>query len=175
MKFCYADPPYPGQAKKHYGDDPRCAEVDHAKLIRQLESDCDGWALSTGSVNLWDLARLTDADGFVIPETARIGAWVKPFASFKPGVNPAYAWEPVIFHGGRARGRTLPTVRDWVSVNITLQKGTHGAKPNKFNYWLFEMLGMEPMDEFIDLFPGSGAVTTAWETWKIRAVQTALF
>src|SRR5689334_8755540 len=34
MTFAYADPPYVGQAARHYRHDPRCAEVDHASLIR---------------------------------------------------------------------------------------------------------------------------------------------
>ena len=49
MKIAYADPPYPGQAEKHYSHDPRCAEVDHAKLIGRLDRDHDGWALSSGA------------------------------------------------------------------------------------------------------------------------------
>jgi hypothetical protein len=27
MKFAYADPPYIGQARRHYSHDPNCAEV----------------------------------------------------------------------------------------------------------------------------------------------------
>ena len=47
VKFAYADPPYIGQAKRHYSHDPNCAEVDHAELIAQLCSEFpDGWALS---------------------------------------------------------------------------------------------------------------------------------
>jgi hypothetical protein len=90
---------------------------------------------------------------------------VKPFCSFKPGVNPAYAWEPVIFSGGRKRGRELPTLRDWVSANITLRKGLSGSKPEAFSAWLFELLGLRPGDTFHDLFPGSGAVTAAWNKY----------
>ena len=37
MRLAYADPPYPGQAKIHYSHDPKCAEVDHEELIKQLE------------------------------------------------------------------------------------------------------------------------------------------
>jgi len=48
----YADPPYPGQASKHYADDPRCAEVDHRQLIADLEASGDAWALSTSSTAL---------------------------------------------------------------------------------------------------------------------------
>ena len=35
------------------------------------------------------------------PAGVRVGAWVKTFCAFKKGVRPAYAWEPVIFTGGR--------------------------------------------------------------------------
>lgn len=93
MRFAYADPPYVGQARRHYG----CTEINHAMLISHLVSDFpDGWALSCSSTSLRELLPLC-------PEDARVAAWVKPFASFKPGVNPAYAWEPVIFLGGGAQ------------------------------------------------------------------------
>lgn len=157
MKFAYADPPYIGQARKHYARDPRCAEVDHAALIEQMNG-FDAWALSLSSPSLQQILALCPTD-------VRVGAWVKPFASFKPGVNPAYAWEPVIWRGGRKRDRTEATVRDWVSCNITLQRGLSGAKPETFCFWLFEVLGAEAEDEFTDLFPGSGAVSQAWEKW----------
>jgi hypothetical protein len=154
MKFAYADPPYPGQARKHY----KREEVDHAALIARLRCEFpDGWALSTSSPALATLLPLC-------PPNHRVAAWVKPFAIFKPGVNPAYAWEPIIFCGGRKRGRTDPTVRDWVSANITLKRGLVGAKPPGFCSWLFNLLGMEPGDELHDIFPGTGAVTQAWQS-----------
>lgn len=158
LRFAYADPPYIGQARKHYADDPRCAEVDHAELIARLDG-FDGWALSLSSPSLKQVLAFC-------PDDVRVGAWVKPFASFKPGVNPGYCWEPVIFRGGRKRDRNAPTVRDFVSAGITLKRGVSGAKPDAFCWWVFDFLGMEPGDEFHDLFPGSGAVSRAWETWK---------
>lgn len=100
------------------------------------------------------------------PDGVRVAAWVKPFASFKPGVNPAYAWEPVIFRGGRPRMRTEQTVRDWTACNITLKRGFTGAKPEDFCWWLFDLLGLRPTDNFADLFPGSGAVTRAWNSYR---------
>lgn len=162
MKFAYADPPYFGCAKKHYGVEAQ--EYDtlegHKQLIERLkDGDYDGWALSMTSGNLRDLL-------FACPKRSRVMAWVKPFAIFKPNVNPAYAWEPVIVWGGRKRGRDIPTVRDWVRCNITLKKGLTGAKPKDFCFWLFEVLNMQPGDQFDDLFLGTGGVTAAWEEWK---------
>jgi len=173
MLFAYADPPYMGQAEKHYADDPSCAEVDHVKLLRELQTYYDGWALSCSSVSLWDIARLRDGDGFLVPDDARIGAWVKPFCSFKPKVNPAYAGEPVIFCGGRPRGRELPTVRDWLSASppifvLAHSSPVHGEKPDEFSFWLFEILGMKPGDQLVDIYPGSGAVDRAWAKWQTQ-------
>lgn len=162
MRFAYADPPYIGQARKHYKGDPRCAEVDHSTLLSRLEwGDYDGWALSLSSPTLRVILPLC-------PPDVRVMAWVKPFASFKANVNPAYAWEPVIVWGGRPRTREQDTVRDWMSANITLQRGVHGAKPEAFCFWLFEVLNMRPGDELDDLFPGSGAVSRAWARWQTR-------
>jgi hypothetical protein len=155
MRIAYADPPYIGQAKKHYA----MPEVDHAELIDALCRDYpDGWALSASSPTLREILPLCPAD-------VRVAAWVKPFASFKPNVNPAYAWEPVIFRGGRKRDRKAQTVRDWVSCNITLRRGLSGAKPVPFCFWLFELMGMQPGDELVDVFPGTKAVTKAWSTY----------
>jgi hypothetical protein len=163
MNICYADPPYIGQAERHYSHDPNCAEVDHWELITQLMS-FDGWALSLSSPSLEEILHICRE--VVGPNQVRVGQWVKPFASFKPNVNPAFAYEPVIFWGGRRRGRDLPTLRDWIAENITMEKGLAGAKPLKFCYWLFEFLGMQPGDEFTDLFPGTGIVSQAWEIFK---------
>ena len=41
-----------------------------------------------------------------------------------------------------------------------------GAKPEKVCHWAFELLGARPEDELVDLFPGTGAVTEAWRTWR---------
>jgi hypothetical protein len=161
MKFAYADPPYIGQAQRHYSEDPNCAEVDHKELIDRMCRDYDAWVLSLSSPTLKYILSLC-------PDNVRVCSWVKPFSSYKPGINPAYSWEPIITFGNRPRGRQLPTINDWVSANITLKRGVHGAKPDKFCYWLFEFMGLLPGDELIDLYPGSGAVSRAWENWNKR-------
>ncbi len=169
MKFAYADPPYVGQAKKHYKDQPEYkGEIDHKELINRLMSEFpDGWALSCSSSSLQYLLSFC-------PKGVRIMAWVKPFCSFKPGVNPAYAWEPVIVWGGRKRGRNKPTVRDWVSVNITLKKGLPGAKPPEFCIWIFEVLGIEPEDELVDFFPGTGIVSQTLKNFRVQGTLTPI-
>lgn len=158
MKFGYADPPYIGQAKKHYNS----TEVNHKELIEKLIREFpDGWALSLSSPSLKTILNMC-------PNDVRVMVWVKPFCSFKPNVNPAYAWEPVIVYGGRKRSRAQPTIRDYVEANITLKKGCHGTKPEIFCRWLFEVLNVQPGDELIDLFPGSGAVTDAFKIYTFK-------
>lgn len=169
MICAYADPPYLGCAVQFYGDHPEAAVYDtldgHRALIDRLVRDYpDGWALSCTSGNLYDLLPL-------FPVRPRIAAWCKSFASFKPGVNPAYTWEPVLWTGGRGkRGRNEPTVRDYHVAPITLRRGVAGAKPETFCRWVFDLLGLTPEDELHDLFPGSGAVTRAWESFKAQRV-----
>lgn len=150
LHVAYADPPYPRCAKKHY----RSREVDHARLIAHLaEHYPDGWALSTSAAALQYVLSLC-------PAAVRVAAWVKPFAVFKPFVNPAYCWEPVIFTGGRRpiAGRKAPTARDWLSCPASNRTGLAGSKPDAFCFWLFELLGLSPIDTLDDLFPGTGAV-----------------
>jgi hypothetical protein len=65
-------------------------------------------------------------------------------------------------------------MRDWLAEGITMKRGLTGAKPERFCWWLFEVLGLDPADEFTDLFPGSGAVTAAYETWKRQLAQTSM-
>lgn len=171
MKFAFADPPYLGTstfgAAHHYGDlHPDAADFDHpaahAALICRLCDEFEAWALSLSSPSLRTILPMC-------PPDVRVGAWVKPFCSFKPGVNPAYAWEPVIFRGGRKRERREPKIRDFASVGITLRAGFPGAKPEAFCWWVFDLLNALPGDDFHDLFPGSGAVGLAWRSYcRIR-------
>lgn len=169
MKLGYADPPYPGQSKKHYGDHPDYAgEVDHVELIDRLNKDYDGWILHTSAPALRELASL-------VPDDARFLCWVKPFAAFKRNVPVAYAWEPIIVKAARkpvVSTRHKP-LRDFfesevVRENIAMKKGLAGAKPEPVCHWVFEALGARPEDSMIDLYPGTGAVSDAWRTWQLK-------
>lgn len=168
MIFVYADPPYIGQAQKHYSHDPRCAEVDHEALITRLcEPWVDGWALSLSAPSIFEIGGIVRdlQKRGIAPLDIRCAAWVKPFASFKPNVNPGYCWEPVIFRGGRRYTRKAATIRDFVSESITLRRGLAGAKPDGFCWWLFDLWHAEAADTFVDVFPGSGAVGRAWDRY----------
>lgn len=158
MKFAYADPPYLGMGKKHYKnhhdeaaiwDDPK----SHQRLVDRLVDEFpDGWAMSLSSTSLYVILPMC-------PNDVRVMAWVKPFSVFKPNVGLSYSWEPVIFRGGRRITRDQPTVRDWVSENITLKKGLVGAKPPRFCSWILSTLNYQEGDEVVDLFPGTGVMS----------------
>lgn len=163
VRIAYADPPYLGLAEKFYGDKHENAgdfdKVEaHAALLEHLAHEYAGFAYSLTSTTLQAILP-------VAPAGIRVAAWVKPFASFKPNVNPAYAWEPILFRPARTNSRSQ-TVRDWCAANITLERGFVGAKPDALCYWIFDLLGAEPDDDFSDIFPGSGAVARAWDAWR---------
>jgi hypothetical protein len=163
--FAYADPPYIGTAAKTYGT----GEVDHKALLERLYAEFPaGWALSASMVSLWDILPMIPREW-----RCRIGAWCQPFGRiYSQSGGPVWAWEPVIFRGGRKQRRS-PLPMDWLVANKPCvgkyhrdSSGFIGAKPDEFCYWLFELLNMRPEDEFVDLFPGTGRVGRAWETWK---------
>lgn len=160
LSLGYADPPYPGCAHLYKEHPDFAGEVDHRALIERLDRDFDGWVLHRSSTALCDVLPL-------VPQTARVMAWVKGFAAFKRNVSVAYAWEPVIVKPARKPIVSKRLVmRDWIECPITLKRGLAGAKPEKVCHWAFEMMGARPEDDLVDLFPGTGAVTKAWQRWR---------
>lgn len=164
MRFAYADPPYLGLCYVYgheHGDGGCWDELEtHRALLERLEA-FDGWALSLSVPSLRSLLPL-------MPEDVRVLAWTKLWSSWKPGVWPAYAWEPVIIRGARGLGRERPTPRDWYACHVTTGAGFEGAKPEAVIRWLLECLGVRAEDDFIDLFHGSGAVSRAYDRWRAQ-------
>lgn len=165
MKLAYADPPYIDCAHRYRDQPDYAGEVDHARLLGRLESDYDGWILHAAATprSLAILAPLVEKTH------ARWMAWVKGFAAFKRNVPVAYAWEPVIIKAARKPVVSKRLImRDWIQESITLKRGLAGAKPEAVCHWAFEMVGARPEDDLVDLFPGTGAVTEAWRTWRLK-------
>lgn len=161
MRFAYADPPYLGCAQRLYGHlHPQAADYDkpetHHDLIDRLVDEFpDGWALSCGSRDLrmflpW------------CPDDVRVAAWTKTWTALVIPVK--YAWEPVIFRGGRSGRFGQVRARDWL-CSAPSMRGFTGAKPEEFAFWLFDIMGAQHGDEFVDLFRGSGAITAAWPAY----------
>lgn len=167
MRIAYADPPYINCAHLYRGHPDHRGEVDHAALVRRLEQEFDGWVLHAAATadSIAVLAPLAAAAG------ARWMAWTKGFAAFKRNVSVAHAWEPVIVKPARKPVVSKRLVlRDWVQENITLRRGLVGAKPEAVCHWAFEVVGARPDDDLVDLFPGTGAVIRAWESWRGKFV-----
>ena len=158
MKFAYADPPYPGQAKRWYRDHPDYAgEVDHGELISRMCRDYpDGWALSTNVVSLQFVLGLC-------PEDVRTAVWHKTNEA-PPRRGWWFNWEPVIVRGGLPR-----PVR---TVFSSGQNGRQGRFP-RFQASRLRLLdaataGSEVEDVIDDLFPGSGIVGREIEAWRTQ-------
>ncbi len=185
-RFAYADPPYPGLARRYYG----CDEVDHCELVAKLVQDFpDGWALSTSAAALQAVLALC-------PSGVRVCVWVKG-ARATTAVRARNAFEPLIVAGGRLRhvavssstrrgelattdaSRSTPTtpvasaggrpvapdlrdVLQWGGRQHSHPGALVGMKPAAFCEWMFRLLGAAAGDELVDLFPGSGAVSRAW-------------
>lgn len=172
MKFAYADPPYPGQSWRLYGDHPDYAgEVDHEALVLRLMDEFpDGWALSTSSSALHEVLPLCpkpepsrkNKGRYLQGTGTRVMVWVKPQAPWRP-VSVQWAWEPVLVYGGRPRD-PRDTLYDWVRC-VPGPTDIPGGKPQAFCAWVFSALGAATEDELVDIFPGSGAVSRAWEAF----------
>ena len=163
LRIGYADPTYIGCAHLYKDHPDYGGEVDHEALIRRLEGEYDGWVLHAAATpkSMAVLAPLVEATG------ARWMTWVKGFAAFKRNVSVAYAWEPVIVKAARKPVVSKRLVmRDWIECPITLRRGLTGAKPEAVCHWAFEMVGARPEDDVHDMFPGTGAVSEAWRTWR---------
>jgi hypothetical protein len=78
------------------------------------------------------------------------------------------SWEPVIV----VSARKPEGVRDWIQVEPDSYQWREkpdsyviGQKPEAFCKWVFAWLGATLDDTLDDLFPGSGNVGRAWESW----------
>lgn len=168
LRLAYADPPYPGCAKRYYGHHPDYAgEVDHASLIDRLAT-YDGWALSTSARALRDLLPLCPAD-------AHLCAWVKPKSGNQAKHTRGFhnVFEAVIVKPARLAS---PGVPDALTIDAARLGGSDliGRKPLQFCAWLFRALGAAPGDAFDDLFPGSGIVAAAWREFSGRSSVAAI-
>jgi hypothetical protein len=169
LRLAYADPPYPGLARRYYRDHPDYAgEVDHGELLSRLQR-YDGWALSTSMRALPMVLARCVAQGLEV-RVARVVPWCaaacerrgsSPHGS--PSCTPAGDGSV-----GRARRRPM---RWWVSCRAggrTLPTAVIGAKPPEFCRWVFDLLGAGRGDTLDDLYPGSGMVSWAWECYQGR-------
>lgn len=167
LRLAYADPPYPGLARRYYADHPDYGgEVDHRALLQRLAS-YDGWALSTSAEALPMVLGICAE----LELEVRVAAWVRG-ARASRSARPASSWEPVVYAGGRqllesCRGSSGDGSRRDALVYAARARRTDparviGAKPSAFAFWMFDLIGARGGDTLDDLFPGSGGIGRAW-------------
>lgn len=177
MKLAIADPPYLGRARRWYGDGrghgSGRGKADfheqahlwdkaamHHDLLAHLEADYDGWVIAASERSLPVYVPLLSRD-------MRVGVWVKT-NGIPSGSRIRSTWEPVIYRVPDE----LKTYRSGMSVDDTLICGVTrsefvGQKPEQWTHWVLSMLGYLPeRDSVVDIFPGSGAVTKAIDTYR---------
>lgn len=185
MKLVIADPPYPpfvgsggrkNRASRWYGTGQRsrkdrpadqhesAAEWDnpvrHRQLLIELTDCFDGWAISTSPDGL--------AAYGALPIACRIMVWVKPNA--QPGAHRLRSlWEPVIVFppiGRRSNRGGVGSISDVFTASV--KAGFIGQKPQGYTHWILDALTYNPAEDHVtDMFPGSGAVARAVETYRI--------
>lgn len=183
-RLAIADPPYPPmvaaggrkrRASRWYGTGLAASDaiadvhdqahdwdnpVTHRALLERLIHEYDGFALATSPDGIAAYGQL--------PAAVRIMAWVKPNA--QPGAHRLRSnWEPVLLMppaGRRSNRGGVGQISDVLTVN-TPRVGFVGAKPAEWTRWVLEAMSYNPdTDTVDDLFPGSGAVTTAVERFQ---------
>lgn len=135
-----------------------------------MEAYPDGWALSTSSTALQQVLALC-------PPGVRVATWVK---GSRRGISyrARDAWEPLILYGGRLRrlweSEELSNALIWGGRQHSHPGALIGMKSAAFCEWMFRMLGAEAGDSMTDIFPGSGAVTRAWELYASHGAAADL-
>lgn len=164
MRFAYADPPYPGMARRYYGS----PEVNHEILIGTLVSDFpDGWALSTSAGTVRQVLSMC-------PASTRVACWVRGSRKGQTW-RPRNAWEPLLVFCGRPRrlgaDEDLDDVLLWGGRQHSHPDALIGMKSAAFAEWMFRQLGALSGDTLIDVFPGSGVIGRAWDLYAVPTRQ----
>lgn len=178
LRLAIADPPYPpfvgsggtkARASRWYGTGQRSTKdrpadvhdeagewddpARHRRLLVELLDTFDGFAIATSPDGIEAYTPL--------PPAMRIMVWVKPNA--QPGSHRLRSlWEPVLLYppaGRRSNRNGVGMVPD--VLTCPAPRGFIGAKPPEWTRWVLDALTYQEGDEVVDLFPGSGAVTSA--------------
>ncbi len=178
----YADPPYANcrfryarkNSSRQWGRNSR------ADFMRELIARMDSLRAADGACALSmatpELELLP-----LFPSRRRVLAWVKPYAVFRPGVWPAFAWEPVVIWGnlpGRAEQKASQTPPDWFSCppqKPSKREGAHeNPKPEAVMEWVINMALGPRRGPALDLFAGSCTMARVAERLGMSATAVDL-
>jgi hypothetical protein len=176
LNYCIADPPYLGRAERWYGP-TGCGiakgkgrasahegahlydeKETHHQLVKDLESNFDGWAIAMSVHSLSTYLSIVETDS---RNGIRVAVWNKPSA-VPSGNRVLNNWEPVLLKVPKTRRgqQSGKTCHDVLTCNPP-RNGFVGAKPIEWTRWVLLMLGVQDQDSVTDMFPGSGMVTNA--------------
>lgn len=162
--FGFADPPYAGNSRLYRKHPDYAGEVNMGLLLHKL-SRYDGWVLCASIKSLPHILKMC-------PDGVLVASWFKTLAP-PLGDHFRYNYEPVIVSPLRRYGpgyvplAMIEAPVDGYTFRDTPAEHVIGQKPRAFAHWLFALAGADPaVDELDDLFPGSGAITRAWETYS---------
>ena len=171
----YADPPYANCRFKYASKNKSRqwginARADYMREIvarmEDLRAPDGAAALSMATPEL----RLLH----LFPSSARVCAWVKNWAQFRPGVWPTFAWEPLVVWGTRASWREHGGIKesgrpggvpfDWTSLHPVPVRGKRKhetAKPHGFGDWVLDVTIGRRATSVCELFAGTAPIATA--------------
>lgn len=181
MRLAIADPPYLGRAALWYGGKGRSKQgsqgracgrgdgaaefhpeahrwddpMEHLALMSAMNADYDGWALAASGKSIAPLIGHAELLG------ARLAIWHVTNA-IPDGCRVRNTWEAVLYKipDGRKAVGSGHRVPDLLSAAHPVS-GFVGAKPDRWTHWVLDLMGFQPGDEVVDMFPGSGAVERA--------------
>ena len=111
------------------------------------------------------------------PPGTRTCVWVRGVRK-TPSRRALCAWEPLLVFGGRPRrvavAEDLCDVLAWGGRQRSPPGAIVGMKSAPFCEWMFRLLGARACDDFVDLFPGSGAVGRAWCLYTADVAASSL-
>lgn len=182
LRFCIADPPYLGRSVRWYGDGgcgvahgkgqadnhPEAWRWDlpetHKKLVKDLETKYDGWAIAMSVHSLSTYLSVINTDS---RNGIRTCVWHKPNA-VTSGSRITNRWEPVIIKvPSSRRGHHKGLETSDVLICPPPQNGFMGSKPAEWTQWVIDLMGATDDDCIDDLFLGSGAVSAALKMQRL--------
>jgi len=105
------------------------------------------------------------------PLSVRVCAWRRRLRAGRSR-RALSAWEPLLVVEGRPLSvdgpQELLDVLDYRGRYDAFPGAMVGMKPPEFTVWMFRQLGARAGDELTDLFPGSGAISRAWDLYASR-------
>lgn len=112
----------------------------------------------------------------LFPSSARVLAWVKNWAQFRPGVWPTFAWEPLVVWGTRANWRQHGGIKssgrpggvpfDWILLNPNPNRHRphETPKPDGFGDWVLDVTIGRQAVTVCELFAGTAPISRAAES-----------